>query len=338
MTEVREPSRVLQIHPTRHCNLHCLHCYSLSGPREREAIAVETLCAAIDDALLEDYDAVSVSGGEPLMYRGLVDVLAHAKARGMLTAVTTNGMLLTERAVQRLATVVDLVAVSIDGMAESHDRMRARAGAFDAMRRGLPVLRKHRVPFGLLFTLTQFNVSELAAVAEFAVSQGAWLLQVHPLHDSGAAVENLHGWAPDSQEMAFASLESLRLILEDESRIRIQVDSGRRQHLLEHPEEVFAGGAPGNLETLPLARLVHPLCIEASGRVSPLLHGFHREFELGNLHDRPLGELAADWKLSRCGGFYDFCRRGWSTLADEGAPDLVNWYDALSHMPVALAA
>ena len=27
-------SRILQIHPTRRCNLRCLHCYSLSGPEE----------------------------------------------------------------------------------------------------------------------------------------------------------------------------------------------------------------------------------------------------------------------------------------------------------------
>jgi len=335
---VREPSRVLQIHPTRHCNLQCLHCYSLSGPRQREALSVDLLCAAIDDARLEAYDAVSVSGGEPLMYRGLVDVLAHARGRGMFTAITTNGMLLTDRAVERLAPVVDLVAVSIDGTVESHDRMRAKAGAFDAMERGLSVLRSHGVPFGLLFTLTQFNVSELAWVAEFAVAQGAWLLQVHPLHDSGAAVENLSGWAPDSQEMAFASLESLRVIVEGDAKLRIQVDTGRREHLLEHPEEVFAGGAPDDLETMPLARLVHPLCIEASGRVSTLLHGFHREFELGNLHSRPLCELAVDWRSSRCAGFYDFCRRGWATLESDDGPSLVNWYDALSHMPVALAA
>jgi hypothetical protein len=30
--------RVLQIHPTRQCNLQCLHFYSLSGPKLREAL------------------------------------------------------------------------------------------------------------------------------------------------------------------------------------------------------------------------------------------------------------------------------------------------------------
>jgi hypothetical protein len=139
---------------------------------------------------------------------------------------------------------------------------------------------------------------------------------------------------PDSKEMAFASLESLRLLAESRAPIRIQVDSGRREHLLAHPEEVFAVGLPDGYEEMPLARLVHPLCIEASGRVSPLLHGFHPELELGNLHNGPLIELAAEWRLTRCPAFYEHCRAGWKTLERAGAPALLSWYDELSHMPV----
>lgn len=332
MDDARDARRVLQIHPTRRCNLRCLHCYSLSGPQEREELPVEMLLSAIDDAAAEGYDAVSVSGGEPLLYKELAGLLARAKSHGMLAAMTTNGMLLTERRVEPLAGLVDLVAVSIDGMAAAHDSMRARSGAFRSMQKGLSVLRNRGIRFGLLFTLTQFNLGELPAVGDFAVREGAWLLQVHPLHDSGAAVENLPGSVPDSREMAFASLEALRLLTESHVPIRIQVDSGRREHLLAHPEEVFAAGLPDGYREMPLARLVHPLCIEASGRVSPLLHGFHTELELGNLRDRPLSELANEWRLRRCPSFYRHCRAGWKTLWRDDAPALLSWYDELSHM------
>jgi MoaA/NifB/PqqE/SkfB family radical SAM enzyme len=335
MSPAHGPSRALQIHPTRHCNLTCLHCYSLSGPDEREALAVELLLEAVADAKAEGYDAMSVSGGEPLLYRDLGRLLAGAKELGLFTAFTTNGMLLTERSVGRLAPVVDLVAVSIDGIGDSHDRMRNRAGAFSKMASRLEHLRNHGVRFGMLFTLTQFNVNELAAVAEFAVEQGAALLQVHPLHDAGAAVANLAGWAPDSREIAFATLEGLRFALANESRILVQVDGARRLHLLEHPEEVYAAGLPDGHEQAPLAELVFPLCIEASGRVTPLLHGFHPELDLGNLHDGGLRELAAGWRLGRCGDFYEHCRTAWETLADENAPALLSWYDELSHRPVS---
>ena len=69
---------VIQIHPTRHCNLQCLHCYSLSGPDAREAIDIATLTAAVTDAAAAGYEVVGVSGGEPLLYGELRALLAPA--------------------------------------------------------------------------------------------------------------------------------------------------------------------------------------------------------------------------------------------------------------------
>ena len=35
--------RFLQVHPTRRCNLRCLHCYSSSGPDQREELPLAML-------------------------------------------------------------------------------------------------------------------------------------------------------------------------------------------------------------------------------------------------------------------------------------------------------
>jgi organic radical activating enzyme len=37
------------------------------------------------------YQVVSISGGEPFLYRRLADLLRHARALGMQTTVITNG-------------------------------------------------------------------------------------------------------------------------------------------------------------------------------------------------------------------------------------------------------
>ncbi len=64
-------ARILQIHPTRRCNLSCLHCYSSSSPHERDVLDVALLCDAISDAVEEGYNIASISGGEPLVYQPL---------------------------------------------------------------------------------------------------------------------------------------------------------------------------------------------------------------------------------------------------------------------------
>ena len=68
----------LQIHPTRRCNLKCLHCYSESGPSVREALDVELVLGVIRDAAELGFKVLAVSGGEPLMYAPLPRLLRAA--------------------------------------------------------------------------------------------------------------------------------------------------------------------------------------------------------------------------------------------------------------------
>src|SRR5215208_1447118 len=160
--------RILQIHPTRRCNLRCMHCYSSSGPEERAELDLTLLREAVTDASNEGYTVAGISGGEPLLYKPLSQLLQHARERGMITTVTSNGMLLDERRLQALHGVVDLLAISLDGVPASHNRNRASERAFETMASRLEGVRNSEIPFGFIFTLTLHNLHELDWVANFA--------------------------------------------------------------------------------------------------------------------------------------------------------------------------
>jgi MoaA/NifB/PqqE/SkfB family radical SAM enzyme len=75
--------------------------------------------------------------------------------------------------------------------------MCADPRAFSTMAARLEGVRRSGIPFGFIFTLTQFNLHELEWVAGFALQQGARLLQIHPLEEAGRAAERLAGARPD---------------------------------------------------------------------------------------------------------------------------------------------
>ena len=85
---------ILQVHPTRQCNLACAHCYSSSSPRERTVLAPEVVADAIVDAAALGFGVVSLSGGEPLLYDGLDVVLAAARQVGSRVNLVSNGILI----------------------------------------------------------------------------------------------------------------------------------------------------------------------------------------------------------------------------------------------------
>src|SRR3569833_4013545 len=86
-------TRVVQIHPTRRCNLRCLHCYSSSSPDERGMLDKELLLGAVRDAARAGYNWASISGGEPLMYTHLVTLLALACSCGLCSVFVFFGLL-----------------------------------------------------------------------------------------------------------------------------------------------------------------------------------------------------------------------------------------------------
>jgi Fe-coproporphyrin III synthase len=320
-------ARILQVHPTLRCNLRCLHCYSSSGPDRRVELPVELLGDAIATACREGYTVVSVSGGEPLMYRPLAELLERAHACGALTTVTTNGMLLTERRLAELRGRADLIAISVDGPPESHNRMRASPHAFPQMESRLDGLRASGIPFGFIFTLTQRNVHELDWVAAFAAEQGARLLQVHPLEEVGRARRRLTGERPDALESAYAFIEVARLRTLYRDSLTVQLDLVHGDALRTEPARAYADGFD---PAAPLAELVSPLVIEANGLVVPLQYGFASAFALGNLYDRPLEELAPEWRARCLPAFSQVCRQAFDDATAPADLPIANWYEVVA--------
>jgi MoaA/NifB/PqqE/SkfB family radical SAM enzyme len=314
--------------------LKCLHCYSSSSPEAVEELSCDLLREAVSDAFAEGYNVVGISGGEPLMFNSLSEILRHAKSLGMITSVTTNGMLLDQKRIENLKGSVDLIAISLDGVAESHNRMRAHPRAFEMMQRRLAELRAAKIPFGFIFTLTLYNLHELEDVARFAVDEGAGLLQIHPLEEVGRAQEKLSNKSPDRLELTYAFLEAARIQELYEGKLQVQYDAVDREVVTECPARIFAAESNqfNHPSDRPLADLVSPLIIENDGSVVPIQYGFSQAYKIGNLKNGSLREQSARWKMDVYPSFLELCRKVFNKIADADKSEhpFTNWYGEIT--------
>jgi len=316
---------IVQVHPTRRCNLRCLHCYSVSGPEERDLLPYQLLEQCLTDARAEGYTVASFSGGEPVLYRGLEALLWHAKGLGMLTTVTSNGMLLTTARLAALVGCTDVLAISLDGVPQSHNRMRACDYAFESMLAKLEEVRKSGIDFGFIFTLTLYNVNEIEWAAQFAVEQGAKLFQIHPLEEVGRAADKLTGARPDEVESAYAYLEAERIRQKYGDQLFVQLDITHRDLMARHPERFY-----GAQDAAPrLADCVTPLVVEADGTVVPLGYGFGRQYALGSLLNEGFRDLAARWRATVYPQFRELCRRAYDLACQPSELPFLNWYELI---------
>ncbi len=102
----------------RGCNIRCRHCYNLAPPYCK---SLAEIAAELDTLLqLRQLQAVSISGGEPLLHPELTEIIRMIRQRGVAAAIVTNGLLLTqEKALEYKAAGCDLVFVHIQ-----HDQIR----------------------------------------------------------------------------------------------------------------------------------------------------------------------------------------------------------------------
>jgi radical SAM protein with 4Fe4S-binding SPASM domain len=105
---------------------------------------------------------LSISGGEPLISPALFPVLERAKGYGIETAIITNGLLLSGSRLARLASLIDVCAISFDGLsAPTHDRIRG-AGMFERTWHNLIALDPPPFRVVLNVTALRSNIDELA--------------------------------------------------------------------------------------------------------------------------------------------------------------------------------
>jgi MoaA/NifB/PqqE/SkfB family radical SAM enzyme len=315
---------VLQVHPTRLCNIACAHCYSSSGPNVREELPLELLASCLEDAAQLGYRQLAVSGGEPLLYRPLAELLARARALGMVTTITSNGMLATAARWAPLTPFLDVAAISIDGTPSEHDTIRRRPGAFARTVANLQVVRRSGIPFGFIFTLTQHNVDSVEFVVRLAAENGARSVQVHPLTLHGRAAKTLSTARPDGVELLTALIEASRL--GRELGVVVHVDAVTVDQLVEYRSHFVPETPVGKL-----VDVAPTLVVDADGSVVPLTHEVSETLRLGSLTDARLTSLARNWL---CAGQGDVlaaaCERTWAELAELVPPMAAYWYDEVA--------
>lgn len=125
------------------CNLWCTHCFypevatkrEETGSAEERFLPADAFRAAVDETSGWTNDVVLriVSDGEPLMHPKCMEMIAYAKQKGVRTALTTNGILLTPNTIRKLLdTRIDVIDVSIDAATpEGFERVRPSRSGFN---------------------------------------------------------------------------------------------------------------------------------------------------------------------------------------------------------------
>jgi radical SAM protein with 4Fe4S-binding SPASM domain len=158
---------------TYRCNLHCGHCYCPPGERSRE-LSGEEIRTLIDRLAELGTLFLLMTGGDPLLRKDFAVLYRHAKERGMLVTVFTNGTLIDDRIAQLWEELPPyLVEVSLYGLTRSvYEKVVAVPGSYERCLAGISRVLADGHPLALKCPVTRDNAHEIAGIAQFAKDLG----------------------------------------------------------------------------------------------------------------------------------------------------------------------
>jgi radical SAM protein with 4Fe4S-binding SPASM domain len=162
------------IEVTRRCPLACVHCYnnlamSDSAARQGE-LTLEEHRRILDEIADAGCIWLLLTGGEPFARPDFLDIYTHAKRRGMLITVFTNGTLMTPRVADHLAEWRPFaIEITLYGRTrETYERITGIPGSFDRCMRGIQLLLDRKLPLKLKTMAVSVNSHEIWEMQRFA--------------------------------------------------------------------------------------------------------------------------------------------------------------------------
>ncbi|MCL7412290.1 MAG: radical SAM protein [ANME-2 cluster archaeon] len=174
---------------TEECPNRCIHC-ALPDTRHKTSLSVPVIKDIIDQSVDMGATQIIFDGGEPMVYEGLEELVAHVPD-GAISTVFTSGSGLTREKAQALYDAgLHAVNVSLDSPREGeHDRIRGREGVFCEAMTGIA----HCVDAGLLVDMyvvaAPHNVYELDGFYDLAVSAGVHELSFYEIVPTGRWID-----------------------------------------------------------------------------------------------------------------------------------------------------
>jgi MoaA/NifB/PqqE/SkfB family radical SAM enzyme len=154
---------------TYHCNLSCEPCpFHRRASEQGSSLTWDGAVEALNHLRRLGTRIVVFEGGEPFLWkdgdRGLREIVQYARRHFLRVAVATNGTF-------PLNVPADAIWISIDGLKETHDRLRS--GSYDRIRENLAAAEqfvkqptRKRTRIMAHFTMNRVNWRELGPLAE----------------------------------------------------------------------------------------------------------------------------------------------------------------------------
>jgi radical S-adenosyl methionine domain-containing protein 2 len=148
---------------TERCNYSCEFCYR---QRHCQELTLSQAKMIVDNLSYSGLHKLSFSGGEPLLWTGLWDLIEHTHDLGITTMLVTNGSLLQSSDLATIEDVLDWIGLPLDGSDEETSvHMTRKPGHLTHVLELLEAVQDRRIKPKISTVLSSRNAYDIVNIA-----------------------------------------------------------------------------------------------------------------------------------------------------------------------------
>jgi MoaA/NifB/PqqE/SkfB family radical SAM enzyme len=124
------------------CNLNCVYCFGNYHNRTDKEYSFEQIKNIVDELKKLGTRYILLQGGEPLLRADLGKIIRYINAKGIITAIVTNGTFPEKISQIPELKLLDYICFSLDGTKQDNDDQRGE-GVFDKVMKSIGEVKKY---------------------------------------------------------------------------------------------------------------------------------------------------------------------------------------------------
>ena len=185
---------------TTSCNMKCPMCYAYSSD---EATDIHKKKKIIDKMADLGIIKIMFSGGEPLLDENLIDLIKYAKSKEFKTALSSNGLLLSEDILHKLDNHLDELSLPLEGSNPSiHKHNRGSQEHFFIIKHLLEIISDYNFKTDIETVVTKYNKNDISNILELILDNNIKKWKLFQFYSLGRGLLNSEDYQVSNYEFA----------------------------------------------------------------------------------------------------------------------------------------
>ncbi len=191
---------------TPKCDFDCIYCYNVWKEKtdyQQKILNVEQIKQLFFKLMQEtEIEGITISGGEPLLYENLFEVIDFLNQHNIKIGLTTHGTLLNKSKIRKLIKLgVSYFEISLDALNPEIYHKLTNDNQLDKVKQAILNIKKYNTKLTVSTILSKLNIDEIPKIIDLCFAMSVDYISLNRFITGGKGKINKNLLKPSIQEL-----------------------------------------------------------------------------------------------------------------------------------------